>query len=93
MPHVQLPDRLYEQAQKLAGDAGFQSVDDYVADLVESEASADAGNFDHLFTPDVVAELEQIHAEMKRGGKALTAEEVDEQLRQKSQAWRETHTA
>lgn len=92
MAHIQLPDRLYEQARKLAGDAGFQSVDDYVADLVEREASADVADFDHLFTPEVVAELEQIHAEMKAGGKTLTAEEVDEHLLRKSQAWRDPHS-
>ena len=87
MHQVHLPDPLYEQARQRASEAGFQSVDEYVAEIVESDICAGAADYDHLFTPEVVAELEQIHAEMKVGGKTLTPEEVDESLRRKSQAW------
>jgi hypothetical protein len=90
MHSIQLPDDLYQQAQQRASEAGL-SVDEYIAEIVESDVNTGSENYDHLFTPEVVAELEQIHAEMKAGGKVLTPEEVDEFLRQKSLSWRGNH--
>jgi hypothetical protein len=91
MQPVQLPDQLYQQAQQRAHAAGFQSVDEYVAQIVESDVSAASEDFDHFFTPEIVAELDQIRAEIQAGAKTYSSEEVDEFFRQKSQAWRETH--
>ena len=86
MNTIQLPDALYQQVRQRASAAGL-SVDQYVAEIVEFDVNAATESNDHLFTPEVVAELEQIHAEMKAGGKVFTPEEVDEFLRQKSLSW------
>lgn len=91
MHQVQLSDQLYQQAQQRAAEAGFQSVDEYVAEIVESDVSASSENYDHIFTPEVLAELDQARAAVQAGGKTYSPEEVDEHFRQKSQAWREAH--
>jgi hypothetical protein len=91
MHPVQRPDQLYQQAQQRAHAAGFQSVDEYVAEIVESDVSAAAEDFDHFFTPEIVSELDQIRSEVQAGAKTYSSEEVDEFFRQKSQTWRETH--
>ena len=91
MHNIQLSDQLYQQAQRRAIEAGFLSVDDYVAEIVDSDVSVSAENYDHFFTPDIVGQLDQINTEAKAGAKTYTAEEVDEHFRQKSQAWREAH--
>lgn len=92
MPVIQLSDQLYDQARQRASKAGFPTVDEYVADVVASDVSDDLANFSHIFTPEVVAKLEEIDAEMRAGGKTFTSEEVDEFLRRKSEAWREEHS-
>jgi hypothetical protein len=91
MHQIQLSDQLYQQAKQRATEAGFQSVDEYIADIVESDVSASVANFDHFFTPEVVSHLNQIHAEVLEGARVFSQEEVDEFFRQKSQAWREAH--
>ena len=47
----------------------------------------DPDNFDHLFTPEVIADLRTISAEVKAGGKTYSMEEVDEHFVQKRKAW------
>lgn len=90
MQHIQLSDQLYKQAQRRASEVGFQSVDEYVAEMIETDVGISTENFDHFFTPQIIAELDQIQAEIKAGGKTYTQDEIDEHFRRKSQAWRET---
>ncbi len=88
MQQVQLPDQLLPRSITLASEAGFASVEEYIADVVTQDVADDTENFDHLFTPQVVTELEQISAAAKAGGKTYTSEEVREHFRKKSDAWR-----
>ncbi len=60
MQKVQLNDQLYKEAERRAREAGFASVDEFVADRLESDFSEEQENFDHLFTPEVIAELDEI---------------------------------
>ena len=91
MQQVQMPDQLYRVAQRRAAEAGFATVEEYIADVVTQDVADDTENFDHLFTPQVVSELEQISAAAKAGGKTYTSEEVGEHFRKKSDAWRASH--
>lgn len=77
MPQVELDDQVFKVAQRRAAEAGFSSVDEYVADVVVHDTDDEADNFDHLFTPEVVARLDQISNEMK-AGKSVSMEEVDQ---------------
>lgn len=90
MQPIQLSDHVYQRAQQRAAEAGYPTVDEYVAEIVESalESSAD---FDHLFTAEIVAELDQLHADVQAGGKNYSSHDVDEHFRRKSQAWRTAH--
>jgi hypothetical protein len=88
--HIQLPDQLYQQAQQRAIQAGYPSVDEYIAEIVESDVSIASENHDHFFTAEVIADLDRIHAEIQAGAKTYTQAEVDERFRQKSGKWRES---
>jgi hypothetical protein len=89
--HLQLPEQVYHEAQRRAVEAGFASVGEYIVDMVSEEVEQETENLDHLFTPDVIADLDRIRAAVQAGAKTYTSEEVDEFFRQKSKAWREAH--
>jgi len=52
---------------------------------------ADSDNYDHLFTPDVVADLRCIAAEMEGGGPTYSSEQVREHFVKKREAWLANH--
>jgi hypothetical protein len=91
MRHVQINDKLYKEAERRARKAGFQSVDEFVADRLESDFSNKQENFDHLFTPEVIADLDRISAGIKAGGKTYSTEEVDQHFEKKRQEWLRNH--
>lgn len=91
MQHIQLSDQLYRQAEQRASEAGFRSVDEYVAEIVEGDVASSLENCDDFFSSEVTAHLDQIHADIQAGAKTYTQAEVDEHFRQKSQTWRESH--
>jgi hypothetical protein len=92
MQQVQLTDQIYREAQRRASEAGFASVEEYIADVVTKDVVDDEENFDHLFTPQIVSELEQISAAANAGGRTYTSEEVREHFRKKSDAGRASHS-
>ena len=91
MHQVQLNEKLYKEAERRAREAGFASVDEFVADQLESDFSDEQENFDHLFTPEVIADLDRISAQVKAGGKTYTMQEVDEHFEKKRQEWLRNH--
>jgi hypothetical protein len=93
MRQIQLPDRLYNQVKRRAADAGFSSVDDYVAEIVERGDQSEAPNFDHVFTPERIARLEQISAEIKAGAKTYTAAQVQRHFERKRKQWLKDHAS
>jgi predicted transcriptional regulator len=88
--NVQLDDRLYQQAKQRAAEAGFASVDEYVADVVShdliEDLDAEQPDLQHLFTPERLAEIDAGFAEIQ-AGKCFTAEEVREHFKQKRAEW------
>ena len=91
MHQVQLNDELYKEAERRARDAGFGSVDEFVADRLENDFLDEQENLDHLFTPEVIADLDKISHGIKAGGKTYTMEEVDEHFEKKRQEWLRNH--
>lgn len=85
MRQIQLNDQIYEQAERRASEAGFTSVDEYVADVVQQNLVEETENFDHLFTPQRLAEIEQAAADVDAGN-YYTAEQVREHFRKKRDA-------
>jgi hypothetical protein len=91
MQHVQLSDRLYKDAQRRAAEAGFSSVDAFIAEVVSHNLHDESEDLDHLFTPERIARLDRISAEIKAGGKTYTMEEVREHFEKKRKTWLENH--
>jgi len=91
MPQVQLDDQVFKVAQRRAAEAGYSSVDEYVADVVAHDGDDEADNFDHLFTPEALARLDRISADIRAGGKTYTMDEVREHFEKKRKAWLSNH--
>jgi hypothetical protein len=92
MQHVQLNDALYKEAERRAREAGFRSVDEFVADRLESDFSDAQEDFDDRFTPQVVARLDQISDDMK-AAKSVSAGQVDQHLADVREAWLKNHAS
>jgi len=75
---IRLSDQLYREVERRARAGGYASVDDFVAEQLESGFS-DAQDLDQRFTPEVIARLDQISSDMK-AGKSMSMEEVDQNL-------------
>jgi len=92
MQQVRLNDQLYKEAERRARDAGFASVDEFVADRLESDFSDGQEDFDDRFTPEVVADIDRISEDMK-AGKSVSMEEVDQHLADVREAWLKDHAS
>jgi len=83
---LELTDQLYNQAKRRAVEAGFKSVNDYIADMVSDDLAIDTENLDHLFTPERLAHIDKAAAQIK-AGQGYTMEEVREHLAEKRADW------
>jgi hypothetical protein len=79
-------ERLYKDAQRRATEAGFSSVDEYVADDLVERSPDQTPNLDHLFTPERLGLIDAAAAEIKDGN-SFTAEQVREHFKKKRAAW------
>ena len=90
MHQVQLNDKLYKEAERRAAEAGFPTVDEYVADVVSHDLVEDTGgeipNLDHLFTPERLAHIDKAEAEIKAGN-FYTADQADAELAKRRAEW------
>jgi hypothetical protein len=84
MQQIQLDDQLFQEARRRAAEVGFESVDQYVADVLQHDLE-DADNLDHLFTPERLAHIDRAAAQID-AGQGLTAGQVREHFRQKRNA-------
>ena len=78
MQQIHVSDQLYREVFRRATEAGFESVDAYIADMLQHELD-DAENLDWLFTPERLAHIDQAAAEIA-AGKGLTPKQVDAEL-------------
>ena len=92
MHQIQLSDQVYEQAKRRATEIGFGSVDEFIADCVASSLGEQTENYDDLFTPEMIADLDRISASVASGAKTFTQDEVDEHFRKKTEAWRNSQS-
>jgi hypothetical protein len=84
MHHIQLSDQLYQEAQRRAAEAGFGSVDEYVANVVQHDLE-ETENLDHLFTPERLAHIDRAAAQID-AGLGIPSEQVREHFRKKREA-------
>ena len=90
MHQVNLSDQLYQDAQRRAAEAGFSSVDEYVADLLSQDLNGETPNLDHFFTPERLAEIDQSLADV-RAGRVLTLDQAEGELAKSRDAWLRDH--
>jgi hypothetical protein len=91
MHQVQLADPLYQEARRRATEAGFATVDEYVADIIAQDLELSTENLDPVFTPEVIRDLDRVSAAAKAGGTTYSPDQIREHFRKRSEAWREDH--
>lgn len=87
MHQIELSDQVYEYAKKRAKEEGFQNVNDYIASVVSMDLPQGTETFDHLFTPERLAHIDQVSAEVKAGARTYTLDEVREHLSENRAEW------
>jgi PHD/YefM family antitoxin component YafN of YafNO toxin-antitoxin module len=85
MHHIQLNDQLYQEAQRRATEAGFGSVDEYFADMLQHDLE-DTENLDHFFTPERLAHIDRSIAQIE-AGQGLTSEQAKAELARRRDEW------
>jgi len=80
---LELNDKLYDEAKRRAAEAGYETVGEYIADVVSDDLAEYTENLDHLFTPGRVDHIDGVIANVKAGGKTHTAAEVRERFRKR----------
>ena len=90
MSQVQLNEPLYTEARRRAEEAGYSTVDEYVADVVShdlvDEGLGETPALDHLFTPERLAHIDAAAAEI-RAGNFYTAQQADTELAKRRAQW------
>ena len=82
MHHIRLDDQLYQEAERRAAEAGFVSVDEYIADVLKHDFQ-EIENLDHFFTPERLAHIDGAQIE---AGESFTSEQVRDHFQQKRNA-------
>ena len=67
MRQIQLDDQLYQDVQRRASAAGFKTVDEYVADVLQHELDEETEDLSHLFTPERLAIIDRAMAQIDAG--------------------------
>ncbi|HEY3781088.1 MAG TPA: hypothetical protein VGL56_08410 [Fimbriimonadaceae bacterium] len=90
MYEIQIPDHVYEQAAK-AAEAQHVSLQEFVVEALQLHAEPeDPDDFDYLFTPAILTEIDKSAQEAK-DGKSFPIEQVKERRATKRKAWEENH--
>jgi len=89
---ISIPDEAYATATRRAEQEGFGSAETYLSDFIVSNIAGTPDNYDHLFTPAVIAELDAA-VEEARSGNNISLDEVRRRFKMKRQVWDENHPA
>ena len=86
MADIHITDQLYARARRVAIARGFSTVDEFLEDVIQGECSSEIEYLDHLFTTEVLAELDRRVAELD-SGKSVSIKEVEQRIAAKRQQW------
>jgi len=89
---ISIPDQAYARVTKRAEEEGFDSTETFLSDLVVASVDEEE-DYQHLFTPDVIAELDAIASGIRNGEKVYTSEEVAAHFAAKRDAWLKDHAS
>jgi len=84
MHQINLDDHLYQDVQRRAAEAGFASVDEYVADVLQQDLEEE--NLDRFFTPERLAHIDRAAASIA-DGRGLTPEQANAELAKRRDEW------
>jgi hypothetical protein len=84
MRHIELTDRLYDETEHISAAAGFGSVDEYVAVVLNQSLLAEVADYGHLFTPERLAIIDRALLEVEAGD-TFTSEEIREHFSSRGQ--------
>ena len=90
MQQVQLSDQLYKDVQRRAAQAGFSSVDQYIAEVLSRDPFEGLDDFDHLFTPERLAHIDKAAAQID-AGQFYTPGQADAELAKRRDEWLQKH--
>jgi hypothetical protein len=88
MHQIQLSDEVYESLQQAAALRGLPTVEEYITELATEDADPD-----NVLTPERLAHLDRISAEIAAGAKTYTGEEIDASLAAHKAAWRKKNAS
>ena len=91
MPQVELDEQVYKAAERRAAEGGYASVGAYITGIIVEDAAGnveDDSNFDHLFTPERIAEIDEGLADI-RAGRGYTLEQAQAELAKCRAEWRQ----
>jgi hypothetical protein len=87
MYEIRIPDDVYKQVER-AAKANHLSLEAFVVEALQLHSKEDSDNFDHLFTPELLAAIDR-SAEEVAEGKTLTIGQVREQRKLQRKEWEE----
>jgi hypothetical protein len=92
--HLRLTDEAFLRAEKEA-EIGGTSVEQFLADYLRERLTEDQKweNLDSLFTPEVLAEIDEAIAEADSDPTRYTLEEVKQHFAEKSAAWKRSRAS
>ena len=67
MPEIRLTDQLFVKAQLRANENGYESVEEYVADIIANDLESGVEDLEHLFTPARLAQIDKAAAQVDAG--------------------------
>lgn len=83
---IDIPDAAFESVKERARAEGFGSAEIFISDLVVDAVRDDPDNYDHLFTPEVIAAIERGMRDADEGN-LMTWDEVNAFLACKKAEW------
>ena len=86
---LELTDQLYDQVLRRAAESGFRSIEEYAVGVITDDLADDPENLDHVFTPERLAHIDAVRADIKAGGQTFTPDEVREHFRKRWDSWPE----
>jgi hypothetical protein len=90
MHQVNLSDQMFEEVRRRAAEAGFASVDEFVADILASDFCLATEDLSNFFTPERLKLIDEAAADVASGN-SFTAEEAKQALAQSRAAWLSRH--
>ena len=86
MREIHLTDTVFKKAEEVAAANGYSDVDAFITDLIEVGSAESEGDYDLLFSPEVMTDIRKGMADLDAGNTS-TLDEVEARFAKKREAW------